>query len=796
MKKFTFLFISILTSSFAFCQKEYHFHGYIASEEQGITLSNARVFVETDTVETLTNNAGYFNLVVSNDTFIVSIEKQGYMTRLLKVVLNEDGQRPSSISHNSSQNDKKNGYFTIYGEELVILKLEEIFNNEYTIFFPPSLTDREVHDVQSDKIVLNRAELDHLPFIFSEPDVTKALQYSPGVEFAIDGLSDMTVRGGGLGQNQILLNGVPVYGLGHLMGYVSNFNSNMTDEVTLYKAAFPARYGGRLASVMEVSADAGNAEDATIDIAVSPVLGNLNVGLPLGINGSSLGISFRRSYVDILFQLPGQELFVRDFNTKLNIVVNEKDRLILNFYSLRDRVKFSGQDTSDSTGMVDLEFEIDLVSKNQTMSAQYLHVHNKRLSGSATAYYTNFSNGVSLKETDFSVPIGSNAISDYSVKFSAGEVGLNTDFELRKDKKTMIRFGLQNRLHLSNSGSSIEKRYDIAANLLSDNQYGDTILQKGFETSLYGEYEYEHSKKLKFNAGLRTTLYTFKGFTGLYPEPRFSGRYIIDKSSSIRLSYARVNQYVHLFNTDGSAQDQFVSYLPATENLKPQKSNIFTLGFAKRPNADLTLLSEFYYKTLGNQPIFYASDVFDRNDIEANSLVGTGEVIGWENSMKFTLDNTMLFASVSLSNATRQYEELNRGDAFSFDYDRRFIGKVGFVYNYDRFVMSATGVFATGNPYTLPTSKYRDVNGDIVLAYDEINNYRSVEYSRIDAKVEWFLRDEIQSIEFMVYNLLGTDNVQSIFSQRDSTSTNSRYIAYARSSFRFIPFLTYRLRIN
>lgn len=797
MRKYVFLWSLLLTGLTIQAQTERHFSGYITSSFSGRPLSNVKLSLPFDSTDVISNSNGYFNIIVSNDSFVATMERIGFETMTIHVYIKEDGKEgTSTVVIRSNTKDKKSKKLEPDEAALFRIKMEPIFNTEYTHYAPVSLTEQIITDVESDKIIMDRAELDATPFIFSEPDVSKALQIHPGVEFASDGYSDITVRGGGLGQNQILLDGAPVNSIGHFEGYISNFSSIMTEDVVLYKAAFPARYGGRLSSVMEVQSTAGNAEEATVDLAVSPVLGNLTVGLPMDDNGSSLGVSFRRSYLDVLFQDPNLKLVYRDFNTKLHINIDPKNTLTLSFYSLKDKINVRGVEENDSnSSKIDLEYAFDITVKNQTTSAKWQRLINKRLTSSFSVYYTNYSNGLTLNETDYTAPFGSNAISDYKVRFSAGEVGVNGDFELRKSKKMLLRFGLQNRIHLNNSGSLVDKRYDITGNLLVNGQYGDTVLQKGLETSAYIENEYTFSSKLAFNLGLRTTLYSYHNFTQFYPEPRLSGRYLLSNISSIKFSYARMHQFMHLYNTDGTASDNFVAYLPASENLKPQASDAITLGYYTKPTKRFRFVSEAYYKMLSNQPIYYAADLFDRDDIEANSLVGTGRVVGWENSIKFTAENAVFWASATLSKATRTYDELNRGEAFSFDYDRRIVGKMGLIINMENFVFSVIGIGATGNPFTLPTSKYRDIDGDVVLAYDEINNFRSNYHARIDAKFEWHFTDEVQSLEVSIYNLMGTRNINSIYSQRDDQTTTYKYTAYTTGSYSFLPFVTYRIKI-
>ena len=351
MRKHILFWLFITSFQISQAQTEYNFSGFVTSDLTGISLSNVRVWIPADSIESTTNAFGFFNINTSKDSFTAFIERPGYEQREMHVVLRaEYAGLEIPLRGESGLISKTLKFETDEGGNFN-LTLTPIYNTEYTHFIPTSETDHIITDVESDKIVMSKAELESVPFIFSEPDVSKALQINPGVEFASDGFSDMTVRGGGLGQNQILLNGAPVYSLGHLEGYISNFSSATADEVVLYKAAFPARYGGRLSSVMDVKSYSGNAEEAEADLAVSPVLGNFRVGLPLG-NGNSLGVTFRRSYIDLLLEIPDQELFYRDFSGKLDLNLNEKNKLTLSYFSLKDKIKLSGSEFNDTNTSV------------------------------------------------------------------------------------------------------------------------------------------------------------------------------------------------------------------------------------------------------------------------------------------------------------------------------------------------------------------------------------------------------------------------------------------------------------
>lgn len=769
MRKLFLLSVLWLLAFHGIAQNTRHLYGYVLSELNGKTLGNAIVSVPNDSVETFTNANGFFSLVVSSDTVNVVVERTSYEVLNKQIILKED--KP------------------------VILDLLVVENLEYTGFIPGSITNGLVYSPQSDQVIMDKAESRSLPFIFCEQDVVKALQIYPGVEFASDGYSDMVVRGGGLGQNLMLLDGAPVYGLGHLGGYVSNFNTEMVDEITLYKGAFPARYGGRLSSITEVKSNTGNAYDPSVRMATSPILANLNIGLPLDQKGSSVGIGFRRSYIDLLINTPDLVLVFRDFNAKLNLVIDDKNTVAFNYFSLKDRAETSLLE-SDSFGNPAQNFEFKLRMLNRTSSAKWNHIHNKKLTASYGMYYTHFTNSILLEEQNFQPGPGEPDFSDLDAKFSAGELSLNADYEFRKDKKHLIRFGLQNKLHQYNSGSLIETNYDDNRQILEQDKYGDTVLQNGLESALYIEDEFKFSSKLKVNVGLRNILYSYQDYTNFFIEPRIMGRYLLNDKSSVKFSYTRVNQFTHLYNTDGDATDDFVIWMPASDKLKPQSSNIFTAGYTARPNSNLQLLSEVYYKTLANQPLFYSADLFDRTDIVANSLVGRGVSMGWENSLRYVNEQSVYFISGTLSRSTRTFDDLNRGESFFFDYDRRLVGKAGFIFNSSSFILSITGVIATGNPFTLPSSKYRDIDGGVVLAYDEINNYRASAHNRIDMKAEWFFSDGVQSLEFMIYNLFGNRNISSIYSERDASSTNYRYRAFTSPSYMFLPFITYRLRIE
>lgn len=744
--------------------------GYVVDKINGEPIAGARVVCVTRGNETFTNRYGYYSLNVPAGVVELMVQYQGYTTQTIQLT-DVDGNQSKLVSMIKSIPD------------WTLSDFEQQARDESLLIDPIS-----------SKIDVSVGTMKQIPYLFSENDVVKGLQMFPGVDFGVEGTSDLLVRGGNMGQNLMTIDGIPIYSQGHFLGYISNFNTGIVNNIQLYKGAFPARYGGRVSSVVDITSTSGSKNDVHGTLAVSPILANLQLGLPLDQKGNSMSINWRRSYIDVL--LPGlvDQIKFGDFHSKMDLKLSDRDRLQLMYYSLNDGIGASF-DSDDST--LNTSYELSLSEKNQTAIARWNHTYNNRLFSSVSAGYTGFVHSESLIEKNPTPQPGNPHRIETNVAFKMRDYILNADFDYNRNEKHLIRFGAQNTLHNFLPGQLEESRYDSIHRLLSSEIAGSSSFQSTVESAVYVEDEYNYGQNLRINAGLRAAVYAGGDLFGIYPEPRFSARYRIDSISSFKFGFTRMNQFLHLYNNGGSTADIIV-WIPADKVLKPENSNQFTLGYVRNVKNNWQFQADAYYKTLGNQLLFYSIQYFDDPNYERNALVGKGDGYGIETMMRYSDKALTAQFSYNYAIANRTFDQLNRGEKFAYDFDRRHVLKANMISSFDQWVFSVNVVAASGNPYTLPNAKYRDLEGRVVLSYDEINNYRAKTYFRVDTKLQYFwggYSDFNQCVELTIYNISGNENTSSIYTELDREQPGEKYIAQRESMFLFMPSISYKLTI-
>lgn len=764
------ILIILLSANQLKAQKDFAIDGYVYDQSTGDPISGARVSVNKRNLEVFTNRYGYFTLSVPPQEIVFVVEYQGFYPDSTKMFLEEDLRKK------------------IY--------LKPHLTDGRTNFEISTASQSVISDPQSSKIDVPIGTLKQIPYLFCENDVVKGLQMLPGVDFGVEGTSDLVIRGGEVGQNLMLLDGTPVYSQGHFFGYISNFNTGIINNIQVYKGAFPARFGGRVSSVIDITSNSGSKEDVTGSFTLSPILANLNVGMPLDNRGSSIAINGRRSYIDILLApaLGGDELRFGDFQSKLDLVLSDKDVVTFSFYSLKDKLSFSLDSDDTATSVT---YDISLEENNKTATLRWNRSHNHRLFSSISGSYSGYKNAQTFVENNFNPLPGNPTRVKQDIRFFMGDFAVNGDFEFNKSNQHFVRFGMQNIVHSFLPGRLTEEKFDNQRNLMSSRTFGDSTNQYSLETAFYVEDDWRVNDKLKITAGLRAVLYAHKNSIGLYPEPRITGRQRIDSISSFKFSFMRVNQFVHLYN-NGSTEQELIVWIPATSFLKPENSNQFTLGYARKIKKNWEWLSDVYYKTLGNQLLFYTIDYFDEDVFTRNAMVGKGSAYGWENYLKLNYESFSTWLSYNLSVSNRTFDELNRGEAFFFDYDRRHTVKANMVMSMEQWLISANLIVGTGNPFTLPNAKYRDLDGRLILSYESINNFRSNTYFRTDVKIQYFWGSTNglnNSIEFCIYNLTSSPNAASIYAELDRDFSNEKYKVMQSTNFKIVPFVSYKLTL-
>lgn len=646
---------------------------------------------------------------------------------------------------------------------------------------------------------LNMAEVNKLPVIFGERDILKSIQLLPGYKSAGEGNSGFNVRGGGNDQNLILLDEAPVYNASHLLGFFSTFNSDAIKDVSVYKGGMPAQYGGRLSSVLDIKMKDGNTKKMDVAGGIGLIASRLNMSAPIVRDKGSFMISARRTYADAFLALAkdtGQgkrTLYFYDVNLKTNYRLGKKDRVFLSGYFGRDELG------------VGETFNVDWGNKTATL--RWNHIFGNSIFSNTSLIYSNYSYQIKVKSGNEKFKILSK-IEDFNLK---------QDFEWSVSNNNKIKFGGNIIKHTISPGS-----------IKSENPTGGVSqnVQDRFsvETAIYVSHEWKLGEKIEVVYGLRASdlavigpgdfyIYDNLGnITGVFKykkgeraanyfnlEPRFSASYKFNTITSLKVSYNRNVQNLHLL-TNATSSSPTDLWLPSTNNIKPELSDQVAIGYYKNiPYIGYEFSAEAYYKTMQNQIDYKnAANTFGNDNIESELLYGYGRAYGIELLLKKKRGKLTGWIGYTLSKVEKKFDAINNGKYFNARQDRTHDVSIVAMYNLTkRWSLSATWVYNTGNAVTFPSGKYK-ANGQTVFLYTERNGYRMPAYHRLDlgATLEGkhkANRKFESSWTFGLYNAYGRENAFTI-NFRDNKNDPTKTEAVRTALFRWIPSVTWNFK--
>lgn len=786
MQKILWSAIFLLTTLFTFGQDNVTLSGNLSDADSGEDLIGARVVVaELPGVGALANDYGFYSLTIAPGLYTITIKSIGFKTVTQQMDLTKD----KTFDLEMEVEGKVFGTVTVTGE-----KLDE------------NITSAEMG---VDKI--NMKDIENIPVLFGEKDILKTLQLLPGVKSAGEGSAGFYVRGGSADQNLILLDGAPVYNASHLLGFFSVFNSDALKDVKLYKGGSPAEFGGRLSSVMDIKMKEGNSKRLSVSGGLGLISSKLTIEAPIVKDKGSFIVSARRTYADIFLRLSKDEraqnsiLYFYDLNAKANYRVGKKDRIFLSGYFGRDNFGFADQ------------FGFDW--GNATGTFRWNHLYGDRLFGNTSVIFSNYNYKIKFGGGDETFQIGSE-IQDINIK---------EDFDFYINSNNTMSFG-GNLIHHTFRPGEIETGSDIGFALNDiENRYS-------LESAAYISNEQKIKKRWKVVYGLRYSNFTQVGpgnifsydvdgsvtdttvfgdwepvssYNGL--SPRLSVNFSIDEQSSVKASYARTYQYIHLVSNSTSSSPTDI-WVPSSNNIEPQVADQVSVGYFRNFFDNMLEFSgEVYYKDM-RRVIDYrdGAEVTLNPTVEGELLYGIGRAYGLELLLKKRRGKFTGWVSYTLSRSERKFDGINDGAWYAARQDRTHdISLVG-MYNFtDRLTASATWVYYTGNAVTFPSGKY-ELDGQIVNLYSERNGYRMPEYHRLDLGVTLESKKfktifdpvsgEEQQIEkrfesswnFSVYNAYGRENAYSIDFVENAETGQTEAVQLAL--FKIIPSITYNFK--
>jgi hypothetical protein len=746
MKKISLFLFVLLTSVSAFAQKQtYTLSGYISEAKGNEKIIGASVFIEELKVGTNTNNYGFYTITVPKGKYTVHYSYVGYRTVTESINLNDNVDKNILLTSGS----------TISEVKITSKRKQAIQQTTQT-----SMNSIPMNQIKS------------LPAIFGEVDVLKALQLLPGVSGGSEGSSGIYVRGGGPDQNLFLLDGVPVYNVSHLGGFFSTFNADAISNVDLYKGGFPARFAGRLSSVVDIRMKEGNNKQLHGEAAVGIISSRLVLEGPIVKNKGSFMISGRRTYIDQLISplvkkySNGQGSFryyFYDLNAKANYNLGEKDHLYISGYFGKDVFK---------------------VGANTTGVIRWNHLFNRKLFGNLSTSYSkyNFNLGITQKET---TTTGSNS---FSIKFLSGirDYAAKYDLEYTPNIHHNIKGGVGFTNHQFTPGSSSFNIKDAASSIDTTIALNNQIINAN-ETDIYVEDDWKINDQLRANIGAHfSSFYVQNNFYKSF-QPRLSARYLLNENYSIKASYVQMNQYVNLlsFGGVGLPSDYWV---PITAKIKPQSSQQLALGAAGTIRKGLELSVEAYYKTLENIIDYKdGAQYLGSSSYEDIVEMGRGKCYGTEVFLQKKEGKLQGMVGYTLSWAKRQFPTINGGEWFYYKYDRRHDFKIAAIYKLKNgWEVSGDWVYNTGSWLTMQTmninanvpNQFNVVqnffNTNSSNYYPQKNNYNMMDYHRMDIGFKQSKQKKYYERTWALgcYNLYGRKNSFFIFADKDNLGKN------------------------
>jgi len=702
--------------------------GYITDGTSGETLIGAGVLVDEAGRKTptgaVTNAYGYYTLTIPRGMVSLQYSYVGYESQAVELDLRRD--TTLNITLNSSAEIRE---ATVVAQK-----------------------DAGIQSTYLGAIDVPLVHIQRTPVVFGEADVLKAIQLMPGVQGGNEGFTGLYVRGGGPDENLILLDGVPIYNVDHMLGILSVFQTEAVKKVTLYKGSFPARYGGRVSSIVDIRTNDGNMKETHGSVSVGALTEKFHLEGPILKDKLSYSLSARglhTLFFDPLIRYFGKRIeedselyanyFFYDLSGKLTWRLSDTDRFFLSSYNGRDQVNVQSEEKESLFTETDgfNRTKIGLGWGNNVVSLRWNHVFSNRLFANTTVAYNRYrmtmesgvrSQGRYGDDTRYVYTFDVDYISgirDWSAKL---------DFDYVPSPRHLIKFGAEYLHHtfLPQTLSAVGYVEEGQDQQQEEQQFGNTTPYRGHDMSLYAEDDFSVGDHLTVNPGLHLSLFLVDGKSYWNLQPRVSAKYAWDGGWSLKAGYARMAQYVHLLS---SAQISLPIdlWVPITRDIKPVTSDQLSAGLYFDGIKGWEFSVEGYYKSMRN--ILEYKDgtlmVATNEGWEKKVEMGNGRAMGLEFFAQKTAGTLTGWVAYTLAKSDRQFPDgtINLGERFPYKYDRRHNFNINANWQVTpRIDLSATFVFATGGTTTLPVRQTMILRPDGTSGsadyVEHRNNYR------------------------------------------------------------------------
>lgn len=724
MSRLSTLFILCFLTQLSFAQS-FTIRGYVSDQTNGERLLNANVYEQQVKRGTITNNFGFYSLTLPKGNYSIACSFVGYQTRLVEINLNKDTVIDFKLASKADLDE-----VTVVGQKV----------------------ESKLTSTQMSRVDISMEKVQSLPGFLGEADIIKTIQLLPGVQSGTEGTSGLYVRGGGPDQNLILLDDVPVYNAEHLFGFFSVFNPDAIKNVSFYKGGFPARFGGRLSSVLDIRMKDGNDQKLHGNFSIGLIASKLNLEGPLVKGKTTFNFSARRTYADLLARpfikssSDGDDVggyFFHDLNMKITHKFSDRSRVYLSGYTGRDKAYYrSDSKYTNNNETTQTKDKFSLGWGNITTALRWNYLFSNKLFANTTLTYSRYLFDVMENTTNKNLTTGKTG-DEFGLNYKSGieDFGLKMDFDYFPAPNHRIKFGGNIIDHTFKPGIMAFKESDPDVTSKIDTAFGNPNI-RAQEVYAYIEDNIDLNARLSVNVGLHSSGFFVDETFYASLQPRISARFMATDHLSLKAAYSKMSQNIHLLSSSTINLPTDL-WLPTTKKIKPQTSHQFAMGGVYQVNPAIDFSIEGFYKMMDNLLEYKegASFVGASTGWEDKVEMGKGWSYGAEFLLQKNTGKTTGWIGYTLSWAERQFDNLNWGQKYYARYDRRH--DISFVMTHrfsKRFDVGLTWVYGTGNAVTLPTqnisSAYIPYVQNFTTAnyeyYGQRNNYRMPAYNRMD----------------------------------------------------------------
>ena len=690
------LFISVSAAA----QKKVTISGHITDIASGETLIGAGILEKESGLGAVTNNFGYYTLTIPAGEYDFHFSYVGYSEKVIRI----DMRRDTVVN--------------------VALTAGETLSSSHIV----ARKDAGIQSTYLGAIDIPAAQIKNTPVLFGEADVLKVLQMMPGVQGGNEGFSGIYVRGGGPDENLIMLDGVPIYNVDHMLGIFSVFQPEAVKKVTLYKGSFPARYGGRISSIVDIRTNDGNMKENHGTVSIGLISDKLHLEGPIIKDKLAYSVSARGMHtalyapvIKMVLKDAYANYYFYDLNGKVTWRLSDRDRLYFGAYHGRDRFVYDEKNEGEGTETFGAQTthhkykdrtDVGVHWGNTVGSARWNHVFNSKLFANTTLSYNRYRMVMGAGSTETDIVDGVTTTSRYHLDYHSGirDFGIRTDFDYTPSPKHLVKFGSEYLWHtfIPERMSAVDREVNGAEIQVDTTIHFADPKKKylGHELSFYAEDDFSVGEHLTVNPGVHLSMFNTEGRTYWSLQPRVSAKFSTGTGYSFKAGYARMAQYVHLLS---SAQISLPVdlWVPITKDIRPVTSDQFSVGAYYDGIKGWEFSVEAYLKNMRNILEYKDGTLMlgTSEGWEKRVEMGEGTAKGIEFLVQKTAGKTTGWLAYTLAKTDRIFPDgsINNGERFPYKYDRRHCIDLSVDHRFNKkWGINATWSFATGGTTTVP----------------------------------------------------------------------------------------------